>query len=188
VVVLLSHEMEKIEYWSIQPPMAVVIMGVSGAGKSTVGWALSKRLGWSYIDGDDYHPDGNIKKMTRGIALTDDDRHPWLEKLSELISENVNAGQSVIVSCSALKQVYRDRLRQAAENTLIVFLEGDPELILRRMNKRYVHFMKTEMLMSQLAFLKSRLMPLPSLSTRKSSSSSRKFSGISSGRIHVPAA
>jgi carbohydrate kinase (thermoresistant glucokinase family) len=133
--------------------MGIVIMGVSGSGKSTVGWALSKRLGWSYFDGDDYHSDENIGKMARGTTLTDVDRDPWLEKLSELISENVNAGRSVIASCSALKQVYRDRLRQAAENILIVFLKGDPERIMRRMKERNDHFMKTEMLVGQLATL-----------------------------------
>lgn len=145
--------MQNDERGSNQPVMAIVIMGVSGSGKSTVGWALSQRLGWSYFDGDDFHSEDNVDKMARGIALTDADRDPWLEKLSELVSENVNAGRSVIVSCSALKQLYRDRLRQAAENILIVFLEGDPDLIMRRMHERNDHFMKTEMLISQLAAL-----------------------------------
>jgi gluconokinase len=128
-------------------------MGVSGSGKSTVGWALSQRLGWPFFDGDDFHSEENVSKMARGIALTDADRKPWLDRLSELISKNVNDGRSVVVACSALKRAYRDRLREAAKDILIAYLQGDYILISRRMRERPDHLMKTDMLRSQLASL-----------------------------------
>lgn len=135
------------------PPTAVVLMGVSGSGKSTVGRLLAGRFGWPFIDGDDYHSQANVDKMTRGQSLTDADRAPWLERLHGLIASHVSGGRSVIVSCSALKRSYRRQLRRGIEDFVFVYLKGDFELIGRRLGDREGHYMKTQMLSSQLETL-----------------------------------
>lgn len=129
---------------------AVVVMGVSGSGKTTVAKALAERLGWQFADGDEFHPADNVAKMRAGIPLTDGDRASWLAALREWITV---AGGDVVVACSALKRSYRDTLRGAQEDVSIVQLDGDRDVIMGRMNARQDHFMPAGLLDSQLATL-----------------------------------
>jgi gluconokinase len=136
-------------------PQALVLMGVSGCGKTSVGQRLSQILGWPFFDGDDFHPPENVAKMAAGIPLDDADRAPWLANLHDLIAENLSQGQSLLLACSALKQKYRDQLAAGNPGTLFVHLEGDFDLIFRRMQARAGHYMKVEMLHSQFAALEA---------------------------------
>jgi gluconokinase len=133
-------------------PRAVLVMGVSGSGKSTVGKALADRLGWTFADADDYHPPANREKMSRGEPLTDEDRQPWLEKLHDLIAEHALEQKTIVLACSALKEKYRDILVGDLEGVTLVFLRGDAELIAERMRQRE-HFMPVSLLETQLATL-----------------------------------
>ena len=136
------------------PAAKLVIMGVSGVGKTTVGLALAQALDWQYIEGDTYHCAANRQKMAAGIALTDDDRWPWLDTLvSEL---NTRAGPAVL-SCSALKVRYRDRLRRSDAPLHFVWLRGTEALISERLNERKGHYMPASLLRSQLDALESPL-------------------------------
>jgi gluconokinase len=129
----------------------VVVMGVSGSGKSTVGAALGQRLGVPFADADDFHPAANIAKMSAGHALDDEDRHPWLESIGEwLASHGADGG---VMSCSALKRRYRDQLRRHAPLTEFVHLDGTREVIARRQASRPGHFMPATLLDSQFATL-----------------------------------
>ena len=131
----------------------LVVMGVAGCGKSTVAKALQERLGWIVAEGDDYHPASNIAKMSSGIPLTDEDRWPWLDTIAAWTAEQDRAGLPTIVTCSALRRVYRDRLRAAPGRTVFVHLTGTPELLTARMSARTDHFMPPTLLPSQLATL-----------------------------------
>ncbi|MGH8761369.1 MAG: gluconokinase [Burkholderiales bacterium] len=133
--------------------MIVVLMGVSGAGKTTVGKLLSERLGWPLLDADDYHPPANIEKMRSGIPLTDDDRWPWLDRLNGLLKDKEWRGQGALLACSALKQKYRDRLAAGCRNLRWVYLKGSFELIESRLKARKGHYMKAGLLKSQFAAL-----------------------------------
>lgn len=135
--------------------MAIVLMGVSGCGKTRIGEALSQTIGWPFFDGDDYHPQANIDKMSHGIPLNDDDRQPWLEVLHKIIREHLDRGEDVIVSCSALKAKYRKTLRGDLQNVRFVHLDGSMELIYERLLHRNGHFMKPDMLNSQFADLET---------------------------------
>jgi len=128
---------------------ALVLMGVSGSGKTCVGQALSDELGWPFYDGDDYHPPDNVKKMSEGIPLRDEDRDAWLDTLNSLISQRHHSGEDLILACSALKQKYRQRLRSGNDDLIFVYLKGDFDLIWSRMKNRDDHFMKPNMLQSQ---------------------------------------
>jgi len=128
---------------------AVVVMGVSGCGKSTVGSALAERLNGVFYDGDDFHPLENVQKMADGVPLTDEDRWPWLDRLRVLIHDEVDRGSLPIVACSALKRKYRDHLRRENDGLQFVFLNGSYELILARMQARQEHYMQPDMLKSQ---------------------------------------
>jgi gluconokinase len=121
-------------------------MGVSGSGKTAVGSLLSKQLGIPFQDGDDLHPKSNVEKMSSGIPLTDDDRWPWLD----LCAEELNKPGGAIVACSALKRIYRDRIKSQAKEVVFVHLDGSSELLFERMNARQGHFFKKDMLQSQL--------------------------------------
>jgi gluconokinase len=129
--------------------IVVVLMGVSGCGKSTVGERLAERLGCPFYDGDDFHPPENVAKMASGRPLDDDDRAPWLDRLNELIHDHLAKGRSAVVACSALKRAYRDRLRARNAGLRFVFLQGDFDLIWARMKARPGHYMKAGMLQSQ---------------------------------------
>lgn len=127
-----------------------VLMGVAGSGKSTVGRALASHFDCPFYDGDDYHPPENVAKMARGIPLTDDDRWPWLNRLAELIRKHATARESAVIACSALKSSYRDRLSEAYDGILFIYLRGSVDLLLARVRDRDEHYMKTGMLQSQL--------------------------------------
>jgi carbohydrate kinase (thermoresistant glucokinase family) len=130
-------------------PAIILLMGVSGCGKSTTGHALSQRLGWEFRDADSFHPPANVAKMSSGVPLTDDDRWPWLDAIGRWIDERSALRQPGIVSCSALKRIYRDRLLRDRANVSLVFLQGPFELIDTRLNRRQGHFMPRGLLESQ---------------------------------------
>ncbi|MEU2750906.1 gluconokinase [Streptomyces collinus] len=132
-------------------PHVVVVMGVAGTGKTTIGPLLAARLGVPYAEGDDFHPPANIAKMSAGTPLTDEDRLPWLDAIGAWAQERARLGG--VVSCSALKRSYRDRLRAAAPGVVFVHLTGDRALIEDRMSHRQGHFMPTALLDSQFATL-----------------------------------
>lgn len=125
-----------------------VIMGVAGSGKTTVGNALAARLQCPFYDGDDFHPPANVAKMATGVPLDDADREPWLASLAALIQRHLQQDQSAVLACSALKRRYRDLLR-INEKVKFIFLEGDFDLIMRRIANRQDHYMRPEMLRSQ---------------------------------------
>ncbi|WKN49327.1 gluconokinase [Nocardioides sp. Arc9.136] len=128
----------------------LVVMGVSGSGKSTVGAALAQRLRVPFADADDFHPEANIAKMSRGEALDDSDRWPWLEVIGDWLADHPDGG---VMSCSALRRKYRDQLRHHAPATTFVLLEGAREVIERRQASRPGHFMPASLLTSQYATL-----------------------------------
>lgn len=128
---------------------AIILMGVSGSGKTSVGQSLSEQLGWPFYDGDDFHSPENVSKMSEGIPLKDVDRTIWLETLSKLISEKLHAEEYLILACSALKEKHRQQLRSGNEGLVFVFLKGDFDLIWSRMETRNDHYMKPGMLESQ---------------------------------------
>lgn len=131
----------------------LVVMGVAGCGKSTVAAELKNHLGWCVAEGDDFHPPENIAKMSAGVPLTDDDRWPWLDLIAAWTKKQDAAGRSTIVTCSALRRVYRDRLRIPSGRTVFVHLVGSPELLEHRLASRSGHFMPPTLLPSQLATL-----------------------------------
>ncbi len=132
---------------------AILVMGVAGSGKSTVGQRLSEALRWPFIDGDDHHPPANVAKMSAGIPLEDEDRWPWLRRLHELMAEADRDGRSVVIASSALKQRYRDVLAGDLVDVRVVYLRGDFDLLMERLSMRRGHFMKPQMLHSQMAAL-----------------------------------
>jgi gluconokinase len=130
--------------------MIIVLMGVSGSGKTTVGKVLAQQLDWAYIDADDYHPAANVEKMHRGIPLTDEDRRPWLDAIRRRIDEARDRGENIVLACSALKHAYQEYLqREAPELIHYVYLSGSEELIRQRLAGRKGHFMNPQLLHSQ---------------------------------------
>lgn len=137
---------------------ALVVMGVSGAGKSTIAAAVAARVDGIFLDADDFHPASNVAKMTAGIPLDDDDRAPWLAAVGDEIARRTAAGETVVVACSSLKRAYRDALRARADGTCFALLDGSPELLATRLGARADHFMPATLLNSQLVALE-RLQP-----------------------------
>jgi gluconokinase len=133
----------------IETPCALVVMGVSGSGKSTIAEHLAARLGWRYVDGDLFHPPANVAKMSAGHPLTDDDRWPWLRAIAAEIDRLAAAGTRAVVACSALKRAYRDILVHGRDDVRIVFLDGTKDLIAKRLAARKGHFMPPGLLDSQ---------------------------------------
>ena len=129
--------------------MIVLVMGVAGVGKTTIGAALARELGWRFIDADDYHPAQNVAKMKAGIPLEDADRWPWLAHLNKVLKEEQNA----VLACSALKQTYRERLAQGVARFTVVYLHGAPAVIRERLTTRSHRYMPATLLDSQLATL-----------------------------------
>lgn len=136
-------------------PPAILVMGVSSSGKTTVGELLAQRLGWEFRDADSFHPPANIAKMSAGTPLTDEDRWPWLDAIAAWIERHRLAGTHGVASCSALKRAYRDRLRDGHEDLRIVHLAGDFETIAARMAARQHHFMPPSLLRSQFETLET---------------------------------
>jgi gluconokinase len=133
--------------------MVIVLMGVAGVGKTTVGELLAAELGWTFIDGDRLHPPSNVARMAAGSPLTDEDRAPWLAELHGRIRRLTEARQSAIVACSALKESYRGVLREGLEGVRFVYLHGEPRLIRERLQRRRAHFMTSDLLASQFDIL-----------------------------------
>ena len=132
--------------------MVVIIFGVSGAGKTTIGQLLAEEFGWRFYEADDFHSETNIDKMWQGVPLTDEDRWPWLESLRQLIKRCLAADENAVLACSALKGAYRRHLR-VSDNVKLVFLRGDYELIANQLRQRRGHFMNPALLQSQFADL-----------------------------------
>lgn len=128
--------------------MFIIVFGVTGSGKTTIGSLLARELGWEFFDADNFHPAANVEKMRQGIPLNDDDRVPWLAKLQDLIRTYSNNDQNGILACSALKESYRQYL-QAGGEVKFIFLKGDFSLIQQRLNSRQGHYMNPNLLQSQ---------------------------------------
>ena len=131
----------------------IVLMGVSGCGKSTIGRKLATALGVPYVEGDEFHPPENVARMAAGIALTDTDRQGWLETLRDRLKQAAHDGKGLVLGCSALKRSYRDTLRDGAPHLVLVHLHGSRELLETRMSARRGHYMPASLLDSQLATL-----------------------------------
>jgi gluconokinase len=132
--------------------MVLIVMGVAGAGKTTVGRRLADELGWEFYDADDFHPRANVEKMARGVALDDADRRPWLEALRALVRDCLARGRRAVLACSALRESYREQLL-LDERVKLVFLKADADLIRERLETRRGHFMTAQLLESQFAAL-----------------------------------
>ncbi len=130
--------------------MILIVAGVAGAGKTTVGAFLAGRLGWRFADADEFHPRANVEKMRSGIPLTDEDRIPWLRAVAAWIDENIAAGRPAVVTCSALKRSYRSMLLDGRPEATMAFLEVDREILIRRVSARHGHFFHENLLQSQL--------------------------------------
>ncbi len=130
-------------------PCALIVMGVSGSGKSTIAEKLAARLGWTYEDGDKFHPKSNVEKMRAGHPLADEDRKPWLQAIATEIDRACAAGEHAVIACSALKRSYRDILLHGRDDVRFVYLDGSQELIASRLAKRKDHFMPPGLLDSQ---------------------------------------
>ena len=129
--------------------MIVIVAGVSGSGKSTVGALLAGRLGWRFADADEFHPAANVEKMRAGVPLTDEDRRPWLRAIAAWLDERIAAGEQAVITCSALKRSYRDLLLAGRPQARMVFLAPDREMLARRLAVRHGHFFPEELLGSQ---------------------------------------
>lgn len=138
---------------SVAQPVALVVMGVSGCGKSTVAGLLAGRLDWPFEEGDDLHPKANKDKMANGHPLTDEDRRPWLEKVASWVEERLDAGENGLITCSALKRSYRDVINRRGSGVVFVYLAGSRETIGARLAARQGHYMPASLLDSQFADL-----------------------------------
>lgn len=144
-------------------PVVLVLMGVSGSGKSTVAAQLAGELRWPFEEGDSLHPQANVDKMSAGVPLNDDDRWPWLEKVAEWVEETLDAGRSGVITCSCLKRSYRDIINRRGQGVEFVYLAGSNELIAARLASRQGHFMPPALLDSQFATLEEPSADEPSI-------------------------
>jgi gluconokinase len=138
---------------SIPATTSIVVMGVTGSGKTSAARELTRQLGWEYIEGDDLHPEANVAKMAGGTPLDDEDRWPWLRRIAEVIGEHEAAGISLVITCSALKRSYRDLLRDGHPSVWFAHVDVTREVLAERLAKRQGHFMPPSLLDSQLATL-----------------------------------
>lgn len=132
--------------------MIIVVLGVSGVGKTTIGMELARRLNFEFADADSYHPEANVQKMAAGIPLTDEDRWPWLAKLHDLMKDRADNRRDLVLACSALKESYRQELEEGVAVTW-VYLKGSPAVIQERLRERHGHFMTEQLLNSQFSAL-----------------------------------
>ena len=139
----------------VEQPVAIVLMGVSGSGKTVVGTRLAEKLSYEFLDADNFHPPANIEKMKHGIPLTDEDRFPWLRNLHGELDARLSQGRSVILACSALKETYRTILAENLSQVRFVYLHVDKATLAERLQKRAGHFFPKELLESQLATLEA---------------------------------
>ena len=130
-------------------PGVIVVMGVAGSGKSTIAAELARRLGWRFAEGDSFHPAANVEKMSRGVALNDSDRWPWLDAIAAWVRETRQAGERCVVACSALKRAYRERIAHGRGDVRFVYLQGTYDLVSKRMTSRTGHYMPLALLQSQ---------------------------------------
>ena len=137
--------------------MIILVMGVSGSGKTTIGEKLAESLGYKFADADDFHPQENIEKMRNGIALSDKDRLPWLQKMQDVIKKHLLENSNIVITCSALKASYRQMLLINHESVKLVYLKGSFELIYKRLKERLNHFMSEKLLKSQFEILEEPL-------------------------------
>jgi len=137
----------------VESGVIVVVMGVAGAGKTTIGTRLAQALGWEFHDADELHPPANVAKMRAGLPLTDADRAPWLASVRALVEQLARAGRSAVLACSALRRAYRDALAVPGADVRFVHLTGDPAIIRARLAARRGHFMPPALFESQLATL-----------------------------------
>lgn len=137
--------------------MIILVMGVSGSGKTTVAQKLAESLGYKFADADDFHPQENINKMQNGIALNDKDRLPWLQKMQDIIKQHLSENKNIVITCSALKESYRQMLLVNHESVKLVYLKGSFELIHKRLKERLNHFMSEKLLKSQFDILEEPL-------------------------------
>ena len=140
-----------------ETPCALIVMGVSGSGKSTIADGLAGRLRWTFEDGDRFHPASNVAKMSAGHPLTDEDRWPWLQAIADEIDRVCKTGEHAVIACSALKRAYRDVLVHGRNDVRVVFLNGTQELIASRLARRKGHFMPPGLLASQFSTLEPPL-------------------------------
>lgn len=134
-------------------PKFVIVMGVSGSGKTTIAQGLADKLGWDFAEGDDFHPEANVEKMARGVALVDEDRWPWLRAIGSWMDEHERAGRSAVITCSALKRSYRDLLRDGRNAVRFCYIDVPAEELERRLVARSGHYMPPSLLPSQVATL-----------------------------------
>jgi gluconokinase len=153
---------------------AVVVMGVSGSGKTTVGELLAKQLGWRFIEGDRLHPPANVEKMRQGIPLTDADRAPWLDRIGEELKNWAAEGRSGVLTCSALRRAYRDRIRSARPDVRFVYLKGSEALIEARVAARKHEYMPASLLRSQFDTLEEPTSDEPGVVTVDAGGSAEK--------------
>ena len=137
--------------------MIILVLGVSGSGKTTIGEKLAESLGYKFADADDFHPQENIEKMRNGIALSDKDRLPWLQKMQDVIKKHLLENSNIVITCSALKASYRQMLLINHESVKLVYLKGSFELIHKRLKERLNHFMSEKLLKSQFEILEEPL-------------------------------
>lgn len=137
----------------MRKPDFIIVMGVSGSGKTTVAMGIAEAMGWEFAEGDDFHPKANVEKMASGHPLTDEDRWPWLETIGGWIEEREEAGASAVITCSALRRVYRDLLRAGRPGVRFCHIKADEALIADRLEHREGHYMPPSLLPSQLATL-----------------------------------
>lgn len=174
----------------VSPPTSarikVVVMGVSGSGKSSVGAGIAAALGLRFIDGDALHSAQAVAKMQAGIALHDDDRWPWLDRIGSCLADPTSGPHGVVVACSALKRVYRDRIRRAAAGVRFVFLDGSAALIGARLSERVGHYMPATLLASQLQTLEPPGLDEPDASRESIERSIDDIVADAVRRLHVP--
>jgi gluconokinase len=157
---------------------ALVVMGVSGSGKTTVAELLAKELGWPFMEGDRLHPPANVEKMRQGIPLTDADRAPWLDRIGEELKRWAAEGRSGVMTCSALKRAYRDRIRSARPDVRFVYLKGSEDLIRDRVATRHHEYMPASLLRSQFDTLEEPAPDEPVVTVDAGGSAAREVAAV----------